>query len=132
MIGICRAAEEVFDHSNHFEHLAHESEYFLGGCRPGVGCSPRDTSVGVQVLAGAGAGPMSRSLLVERRGSQPHGPPSSADPACPAHPAPRPGSDEDPELPRHRKGLARSISHVSLGSDHAGMPSSYSMAQLPR
>lgn len=41
------------------------------------------------------------------------------------------GSDEDPELPRHRK-LGRSISHASLGSDHGGMPSSFSLAQLPR
>lgn len=30
VLGICRAAEEVFDHANHFEHLASESEYFLG------------------------------------------------------------------------------------------------------
>lgn len=28
---ICRASEEVFDHHNHFEHLASEAEYFIGG-----------------------------------------------------------------------------------------------------
>lgn len=66
---ICRAAEEVFDHANHFDHLHAESEYFLG-------------------------------------------------------------SDEDPELPRHK--IGRTISHASLGSDHGGMPSIYSMAHLPR
>ncbi len=40
------------------------------------------------------------------------------------------GSDEDPELPRHK--IGRTISHASLGSDHGGMPSIYSMAHLPR
>jgi hypothetical protein len=40
------------------------------------------------------------------------------------------GSDEDPELPRHK--IGRTISHASLGSDHGGMPSIYSMANLPR
>ncbi|KAL4856094.1 Pyruvate kinase 2 [Chlorella vulgaris] len=66
---ICRAAEEVFDHGNHFDHLHAESEYYLG-------------------------------------------------------------SDLDPELPRHK--IGRTISHASLGSDHGGMPSIYSMANLPR
>lgn len=40
------------------------------------------------------------------------------------------GSDLDPELPRHK--IGRTISHASLGSDHGGMPSIYSMANLPR
>ena len=41
------------------------------------------------------------------------------------------GSDEDPELPRHK--LGRTISHASIGSDHGGMHMSMaSMANLPR
>ncbi|PRW57775.1 pyruvate kinase isoform C [Chlorella sorokiniana] len=44
------------------------------------------------------------------------------------------GSDEDPELPRHKadRRLGRTISHASLGSDHGGMTSMHSMAMLPR
>jgi hypothetical protein len=30
VVDICRAAEEVFDHANHFDHLHTESDYFLG------------------------------------------------------------------------------------------------------
>ena len=74
MVDICRAAEEGFDHTNHFEHLHAESEYFLG-------------------------------------------------------------SDEDPELPRHHRQLGRTMSHVSMGSDHnlGGMGYSLaSMAHIPR
>ncbi|KAL4425448.1 hypothetical protein ABPG75_009464 [Micractinium tetrahymenae] len=41
------------------------------------------------------------------------------------------GSDEDPELPRHK--LGRTISHASMGSDHGGLHHSMaSMANLPR
>ena len=44
------------------------------------------------------------------------------------------GSDEDPELPRHKaeRRLGRTISHASLGSDHGGMTSMHSLAMLPR